>query len=134
MKQKHEMLAPFGRHLGIEILEKGEGSARIKLVHRDHLTNPGGFLHGGAIATMADSSMAIALGSLLGTPDKHYTVKLEVRYRNPVTDGEVIAEAQVTQRKQNLFLGKAVVTNGNNQVVATATGTFMVKDGGSKPS
>jgi uncharacterized protein (TIGR00369 family) len=121
-------IAPFGKHLGIEILEAGEGTARLKMPYRNELTNPAGNLHGGAIATVADSAMAVAIGSVLGTPRRHFTVKLELRYKATVTNGVVIAEAKVTRRKQRLFLGEAVVTNGDGQVIATATGTFMVRD------
>lgn len=121
-------IAPFGKHLGIEILEAGEGVARLKMPYRHELTNPAGNLHGGAIATVADSAMAVAIGSVLGTSERHFTVKLEIRYKATVTDGLIIAEARVTRRKQKLFLGEAVVTNGDDQVIATATGTFMVSD------
>ena len=121
-------IAPFGKHLGIEILEAEKGVARLKMPYRHELTNPAGNLHGGAIATVADSAMAVAIGSLLGTPARHFTVKLEMRYKAAVTDGEIIAEAKVSQRKPRLFLGEAVVTNGDGQVIATATGTFMVRD------
>lgn len=121
-------IAPFGKHLGIEILEAGAGVARLKMPYRHELTNPAGNLHGGAIATVADSAMAVAIGSVLGTSERHFTVKLEIRYKATVTDGLIIAEARVTRRKQKLFLGEAVVTNGDDQVIATATGTFMVSD------
>jgi acyl-coenzyme A thioesterase PaaI-like protein len=77
--------------------------------------------------------MAVAIGSVLGTRGRHFTVKLEIRYKAAVTDGEIIAEAKVTRRKQKLFLGEAVVTNGHGQVIATAAGTFMVTDSDAKP-
>jgi acyl-coenzyme A thioesterase PaaI-like protein len=72
--------------------------------------------------------MAVAIGSILGTPGRHFTVKLKIRYKATVTDGEIIAEAKVSRRKQRLFLGEAVVKNGDGQVIATAAGTFMVSD------
>jgi acyl-CoA thioesterase len=122
-------IAPFGRHLGIEPLEVGEGCARIRLPFCHEFTNPEGRLHGGAIATVADSAMAMAVGSVLGdAAGRHSTVRLEIKYKAPVTDGEIIAEATVTRRKERVFLGEAVVKDGNGQVVATATATFMVID------
>lgn len=126
--KKFLKIAPFSKHLGIEILEAGEGVARLKMPYQHELTNPAGNLHGGAIATVADSAMAVAIGSILGTPARHFTVKLEIRYKAVVTDGEIIAEAKVTRQKKRLFLGEAVVKNGNGQVIATAAGTFMVRN------
>jgi uncharacterized protein (TIGR00369 family) len=128
MIKKPLELSPFGRHIGVEVLEVGEGFARVKLPYRPEITNPAGKLHGGAIATAADTSMAVAIGSILGGPARHSTVKLEIRYKASVTDGEIIAEARVTRRKLRLFLGEALVKNGNGHVVAIATATFMVRD------
>jgi acyl-CoA thioesterase len=128
MMKKPLKIAPFGRHLGIEPLEVGEGFARIRLPFRKELTNPAGKLHGGVIASIADTAMAVAVGSVLGVPGRHFTVKLEIKYKAPVTDGEIIAEATITRRKQTVFLGEAVVKDGNGRVVATATATFMVMD------
>jgi len=126
--KKFLKIAPFSKHLGIEILEAVEGVARLKMPYQHELTNPADNLHGGAIATVADSAMAVAIGSILGAPARHFTVKLEIKYKAAVTDGVIIAKAKVTRRKQRLFLGEAVVTNGDDQVIATATGTFMVRD------
>lgn len=131
--KKSLKIAPFGKHLGIEILEAGEGIARLKMPYRNELTNPAGNLHGGAIATVADSAMAVAIGSILGTPARHFTVKLAIKYKAAVTDGVIIAEAKVTRRKPRLFLGEAVVKNGDGQVIATAAGTFMVSDSDKNP-
>jgi uncharacterized protein (TIGR00369 family) len=128
MMEKPLELSPFGRHIGVTVLEVGDGFARVKLPYRPEITNPAGKLHGGAIATAADTSMAVAVGSVLGGPARHSTVKLEIRYKASVTDGEIIAEAKVVRRKPRVFLGEAVVKNGNGQVVAIAKATFMVRD------
>lgn len=131
MKKPME-LSPFGRHIGVEVLEVGDGFARVRLPYRPELTNPAGKLHGGAIATAADTSMAVAIGEVLGGPSRHSTVKLELRYKAAVTDGEIISEAKVTRRKPKIFLGEAVIRNGHGHVVAMAKATFMVRDNASE--
>ncbi|MCJ7546087.1 MAG: PaaI family thioesterase [Deltaproteobacteria bacterium] len=135
MMKKPLTLSPFGRHLGVEVLEAEDGFARIRLPYRPELTNPAGKLHGGAIATAADTCMAVAIGSVLGElggPGRHSTVKLEIRYKASVTNGEIIAEAKVVRRKPRVFLGEAVIKNGNGEVVAIAKATFMVRDNASQ--
>jgi acyl-coenzyme A thioesterase PaaI-like protein len=72
--------------------------------------------------------MAMAVGSVLGEPVRHLTVKLEIKYKAPVTGGEIIAEATVQRRKQTVFLGEAVVKDDTGQVVALAKAIFMVMD------
>ena len=107
-------------------MEKSEGFARLRLPYRKELTNPAGKLHGGAIASAADTAIAVAIGSIVKIPGGHSTVKLEVKYKAPVMDGAVIVEARVTRHKGKLFLAEAEITNGSGQVVATAAGTFMI--------
>jgi uncharacterized protein (TIGR00369 family) len=133
MIEKPLKISPFGTHLGVEVVEVGDGCARIRLPFRAELTNPAGTLHGGVIATLVDSAMAMAVGSVLGVPGRHSTVKLEIKYKAPVTAGEIIAEATVRQRKPTVFLGEAVVQDGSGQVVAKATATFMVMDSDENP-
>ena len=128
MIEKPLKISPFGKQLGVEVVEVGDGRARIRLPFRAELTTPAGKLHGGVIATLADSAMAMAVGYVLGVPGRHSTVKLEIKYKAPVTAGEIIAEAIVRQRKPTVFLGEAVIRDGSNQVVAKATATFMVMD------
>jgi uncharacterized protein (TIGR00369 family) len=135
MMEKPLELSPFGRHIGVKVLEARDGVARIRVPYRPELTNPAGKLHGGAIATAADTAMAVAIGSVLGElggPGRHSTVKLEIKYKASVTNGEIIAEAKVTRRKPRVFLGEAVIKNGNGQVVAIAKATFMVRDNDSQ--
>jgi uncharacterized protein (TIGR00369 family) len=129
MMKKPLEVAPFGRHIGVEVLEAGDGLARIRLPYRPELTNPAGKLHGGVIASVADMAMAVAIGSVLGgKPGSHSTVKLDIKFKAAVTDGEIIAEGRVTQQKKKLFWGETVITNGNGQVVAIAAATFMITD------
>jgi acyl-CoA thioesterase len=126
MMENPLQLSPFGRYLGLQVLEVGDGSSRIRLPYRPELTNPAGRLHGGVIASVADTAMAVAIGAVLGGPGRHSTVKLEIKYKASVTDGEIIVEAKVTRRKSRVFLGEAVVRDGAGQVVAIAQATFMV--------
>jgi uncharacterized protein (TIGR00369 family) len=133
MDQKPIEPAPYAIHLGIEIIEKKEGFARLRLPYRKELTNPVGKIHGGVIASVADTAMAVAVSSVLGGVGRHSTAKLEIKYKTPVIDGEIIAEGRVTQQKKKLFWGEAVVKNGNGQVVATASGTFMITHPDAKP-
>ena len=133
MESQPLKVSPYPIYLGVEIMERGEGFARLRLPYRKELTNPAGKLHGGAIASAADTAMAVAIGTFVEIPGGHSTVKLEIKYKAPVMDGAIIVEARVTRRKGKLFLAEAEVTNGNGQVVATAAGTFMITHPDAKP-
>ena len=133
MESEPLKVSPYPIYLGVEIMEKGEGFARLRLPYRKELTNPAGKLHGGAIASAADTAMAVAIGTFVKIPGGHSTVKLEIKYKAPVMDGVIIIEARVTRHKGKLFLAEAEVTTGNGQAVATAAGTFMITQPDAKP-
>ena len=51
--------------LGFHLIHVEPGEAVVELEARDHHYNPMGTLHGGVLATIADTSMGIAHSSLL---------------------------------------------------------------------
>ena len=51
------------RMLGIEVLDYGEGWARVQLTVRDDMVNGHGVCHGGVIFSLADTAFACACNS-----------------------------------------------------------------------
>lgn len=130
MKKRSFKIAPFEKHLHMEVLELGDGFARMRMPYRDDFTNPSGKIHGGAIASLVDTAMAVAVFSLVGPGVRYSTVRLEIKYKAPVRDGEMLAEAKINIQKKGLFKVEAAVKNEDGQVAATATATFMITDQG----
>lgn len=125
MRNRLLSVGPYPRYLQIEILEVGTGVARASMPYRHEFTNPSGSIHGGAIASLADTTMAKAVVSLVGLEVNVASVRLDIRYKAPVTGGKILTEAKVTTQKKRLFTVEVVAKQGNGQVVATATGMFM---------
>lgn len=53
----------FAKHLGIEILEFGKGSAKARMELKQHHLNSAGTVHGGAIFSLADAVFSVASNS-----------------------------------------------------------------------
>ncbi len=88
-----------------------------------------GVTHGGILFSLLDDVMANVL-FLRG--ERCYTAKAEVRYRQPLPVGaEVRLEGREHKRKGRLALLEGrVLRTDTNEVVAEATGSFMiVRDG-----
>ncbi|MBW2038296.1 MAG: PaaI family thioesterase [Deltaproteobacteria bacterium] len=130
MKKRSFKVAPFEKYMHMEILEIGEGFARVRMPYRDEFTNPAGKIHGGVIASLVDTAMAVAVFSLVGPGVRYSTVRLEIKYKAPVRDGEMLAEAKINIQKKRLFKVEAAVKDGDGQVAATATATFMLTNQG----
>jgi len=52
--------SPFAGHLGIELVELGEGEAELRLPFRPELATMGDVVHGGAISSLVDTAAAAA--------------------------------------------------------------------------
>ena len=94
---------------------------------RDELTNPNGFVHGGAIASLADATIALALVSLLGH-GVFSTAKMEIRFRSPTKGGALVCESKIESNRGSFYFGKALVKEEGGKVVAEAQATLSVPE------
>ena len=90
------------------------------------MTNPGGILHGGIIASLLDFTMGLLCRYFSGgtmTP----TVSMEVSYLRAVPmDGAICIGAQVTKRGRTFLntLGSLWAEGAEERLLATATGVY----------
>lgn len=88
---------PWHVHLGIRVLELRPGYARLLLPYQPHFTGNAtrGALHGGVMATLADSCGNAALWTSFGPDDRTATIDLAVDYFRPAPLADLVAEADV---------------------------------------
>jgi uncharacterized protein (TIGR00369 family) len=112
----------FRGHVGLQVTERQEGRATVVLDAADEHLNPGGAVHGGAVATLVDSAMgeAVAAGSGDATP---VTIELKVTYLEPSKPGRLEARAEVRKRGSRITIVETEVTQ-DGELVAHAIGTF----------
>ncbi len=115
---------PYLRHLGIELVEMGEGTATMKLPMKEELRQPYGLLHGGATASLIDTATAFAVVGAIGQTDKATTVDLTVHYLRPVINETTICTAKVVRAGKRLITVSAEVHNENGKMIATALSTY----------
>jgi uncharacterized protein (TIGR00369 family) len=118
----------FRELVGAELSEAGEGRAVVRLrAGRGHL-NPGGTVHGGAISTLVDVSMAEAIGTTVAEGgERPVTVEMKVNYMAPGKPGSIASEARVRKGGKRMTVVEAeVVQEEDGEVVALATGTYTI--------
>ncbi len=111
---------PFFEHLGIEILQAHEGRARLKVSFRECLTHPFGYLHGGVIASLADSAGVNAVLSLLGDDEVAYTLEMKINFFRPTKDETIEAEGVVIHKGRRSAVADVAVTDRAGRMVAKA--------------
>ena len=118
----------FTEFLGMRLLELGEGYVRGELPVRDSLKQPYGVLHGGAIATFADSLVATGTGRFLGAGQTMTTIEFKVNFMVPVKDGTVRGEATALHRGRRTMVWEVRITDEEDRLVALMSTAVMILD------
>ena len=117
----------YVNYLQIEEVVRQNGCARLVMPFREELTNPSGVTHGGAIASLADAALAVALVSLLGHGE-FATAKMEVRFKSPTRGKTLVCDSKIESNRGNFFFGKATVTEEDGKVVAEVQASFAAAE------
>lgn len=121
--------APFEDLLGITIEEAKEGRAVLSMPFMVKLAQGGGFMHGGALTTLADTAVAIAIKTLLPEGTVFATTELTTRFLAPVRQGRVTVAASVAPPQGRKFHGEAVVSDECGREVLRFDSVFRVARG-----
>lgn len=122
-------LAPFEDYVGLAIHAVGEGESRLSVLFRLCLANGGGVLHGGALTTLADTAVAMAIKTRLPEGTVFATTELQTSFLAPVTEGTVTAVARVRGPEGRTFYGEADLYDEAENLVARFRSTFRVARG-----
>ena len=116
---------PFAKLLGIEVdaVEPGHAVLSMKLRH-EHMRN-NAIAHGGVIATLIDSAMAIAIMALLEENERTVTVDLTIHYLRPVPEGSAKASARVVRAGRRVVTVSAELFDAEGKLAATAISTYL---------
>lgn len=121
--------APFEDHVGLTIEAAANGEARLSAPFRLCLANGGGVMHGGALVTLADTAVAMAIKSILPPGTIFATTELKTQFLAPVQVGTVVALARVSGPEGRTFHGEAELHDENDTVVARFHSVFRIARG-----
>ena len=124
----------FAYAMGMQVVDIGEGRARVALpVEPTHL-NIGGTVHGGVICTLVDVAVGIACHSLDegGRRRPQATTELSVTFLRAATGGTLTCAARIRRRGRSLAVGEAEVTDDAGRLLAIGRATYLV--GGQGPA
>ncbi|HEY6008741.1 MAG TPA: PaaI family thioesterase [Geobacteraceae bacterium] len=119
--------APFEDYLEMRIEEAADGRAILTMPFKVKHAQGKGLMHGGAITSLADTAVAMAIKSLLPEGSHFATVELGLSFHAPVRGGAVRAVARVTERDERTIRGEAEVFDAQGTKVATFHSLFKVK-------
>lgn len=121
--------APFEEYLGMQIDEAGDGRAVLSMPFKVKLAQGKGLMHGGAVTSIADTAVAIAIKSMVPEGTDFVTVEMNLKFVAPVKEGTVRAEARATRQGERKISGEADIYNGETRVAAFRA-LFVIKKKG----
>ncbi len=118
--------APYYQLLKISLDQIDEGFARFRMPFRKELTQAYGVVHGGAIATLADTAVAFAMMTIIQPGERVTTVEFKINFLAPVTEEEMIAEARIINKGKRLALADMEVKRGDGKLIAKGLATYII--------
>ena len=83
-------------------------------------------MHGGALVSLADTAVVMAIKSVI-PPHTHFgTTSCEVKYFLPVKKGVVTARAEVIEREGRILKGRAVLYDEEERAVMEFNSIFKI--------
>lgn len=117
--------------LGFVIEEVRRDYCRVRMPFSSRLLQPGGVVHGGAIASLLDAAVVPAIGSGLGRDDRFATVDQHVQYLGALVDDDAVAEGWIVRRGRRIvFCESEVVAATTSTLVARSVLTYNVSPSG----
>ena len=117
----------FPTVVGLVKEEIREGYCRMRLPYRPELDQPGGVIHGGAIATLIDTVVVPAVGAVYDTRPVMLTITMNVQYLAAVRSEDAVAEGWVEQRGRSTVFCRAEVRTASGRLAATGTLVYAVR-------
>ncbi|MEX0683548.1 MAG: PaaI family thioesterase [Dehalococcoidia bacterium] len=120
---------PFMKHLGMEFVEGGEGYARIRMHYQDENSTMGKALHGGALASLIDTTGAMAAWTTAQIATPQYfgsTVGVNVNYLSGAIGEDVFADGRVLKRGKEIIYSDVRVTNEAGKLLAQGTVVYRI--------
>jgi uncharacterized protein (TIGR00369 family) len=116
----------FYRWAGMELVDASLGRVEIAFEAGPQHLNLQGLVHGGMLATLADTAMGLAVRTVLQPGRRHVTVQLGVEFLSPGRPGKIIAQGRSVKIGSQLGFAEADVTDPNGRLLAKAHSTLSV--------
>lgn len=111
---------------GMTLERVAEGEVDVALDVEDRHRNLLGIVHGGVIATLADTATGLAYRTVLEPGTQHVTSQLNVTYLAPGRGGRILARGRVIKRGRRTGYAEADVLDEESRLLARASALFAV--------
>lgn len=127
-EQLNAAITGFDRLYGLELLRCEEDFAEAAVQMRDELKQPMGLLHGGVLASIAESLASIATAiSVFEQGEGAVGLSNSTSFLRPITAGTVHARAQRVHRGRSTWVWDVSFTDDDGRLCAVTRMTIAVR-------
>lgn len=99
------------------------GEACLRLPFQGDLTQGNNIIHGGAISTLCDTAVAVALATMIGSFEGMVTIELKINFIAPA-DGDLLARAMIIHKGKSTAVGEVDVRKQDGTLAARGLITY----------
>lgn len=114
------------RQFGFQLEHAEIGRAKLRMKVQPRHMQIHGVVHGGVLASLADTAAGLALYLGLPSGSRAATVEMKMNFLEPVHDGIVFAEAKILRQGKYLAVLECDLTDDSSRMVAKALMTFSI--------
>ncbi|MFZ0819780.1 MAG: PaaI family thioesterase [Candidatus Acidiferrales bacterium] len=115
-----------GKLFGFELDSIERGSAVMTMQVRKRHKQVHGVVHGGILASLADTAGALAAYPLLPRKTRLATVEMKINYLEPVDRGKIVAEASLLRLGRTLAVVECEIQDAAGTLAAKALITYAI--------
>lgn len=121
-------LPPAGATTGVLPIGVGDGWAEFELEPAEWHVNPMGTVHGGILATLADTALGCAVQTKLAPGTGYTSLDLTIKFTRPATlgSGTLRCRGEVVTSGRRTATAEARITDEAGRVVAHAVTTCLM--------
>jgi uncharacterized protein (TIGR00369 family) len=127
IRQKRERGSAYlSGFLGLSGEFVGEGVYQFLVPITPFMLNRGGNVHGGIIASLADSTIGSLINKSLPDGKNAVTAEMKVNYLRPGRGGQLVSRARLVHMGQRLAVGECEIFDDRDRRIALSTATFYI--------
>ena len=116
--------APFEEYLGMKIEKSDRSGTEMSMPFNVKLAQSKGLMHGGAIASLAHTTLAVAIKKQLPVGNDIEIITFSLRFHLPVRGGMVRASGRVIEETDRDIRGEVLVYNCHGEKAATFSAAY----------
>ena len=118
--------SPFHTWAGMEVVEAAPGQVSVEMRVEERHVNLQGFVHGGMLAILADTTCGLSIRSAMEPGRLHVTADLDIHFLAPASPGRVLGRGTAVKVGRSLAFAEASIEDDQGRLLARAQSRFSV--------